>query len=421
MKLRCFDLLKIAALLYLMSTPASAQDKIPCNIAFGLPTRGGSGGKIIRVVNLHAEGPGSLKQAVGTRGPRIIVFEVGGVINLAKTFLEINDPYITIAGQTAPSPGITIIRGGMLVKTHDVIIQHIRIRPGDAGEKPKSGWEPDGLTTSGGNAYNIIIDHCSFTWSIDENLSASGPRTLGPDSTSHKITFSNNIIGEGLFNSSHSKGIHSMGTLVHDFVRDIAIVGNLYTCNNQRNAFFKAHTLGVFANNVIYNPGSYAIQLFYAPAEWVGLSIKPENCKISIVGNVMYKGVDTKDSLAMVIRQGDAYMHDNAAYELNGRPAPLTAGEIRMLSERPSWPTGFTALPAKVMPDYIVHHAGARPRDRDEIDQRIIRNFIDRTGRLINSQEEVGGYPDYPATCRKLQVPEKNVDKWLRRLAANLE
>ena len=115
-----------------------------------------------------------------------MVFEVGGVINLHKIGLDITEPFLTIAGQTAPYPGITIIEGGFWVNTHDIVIKHLRVRPGDAGEPKKSGWACDGLTTSGGNAYNIIVDHCSFTWAVDENLSASGRRTEGPDSTSHK-------------------------------------------------------------------------------------------------------------------------------------------------------------------------------------------------------------------------------------------
>ena len=208
---------------YMMIQHASAQYEIPSNIAFGNATKGGLNGKIIRVTNLNATGPGSLREAIQAKGPRIVVFEVGGVIDLNKGQLDVREPFLTIAGQTAPSPGITIIKGGFWINTHDILIQHIRVRPGDAGEPKRSGWSPDGLTTSGGDAYNVLVDHCSFTWAVDENLSASGERTEGPDSTSHNITFSNNIIAECLSNSSHEKGPHSKGTLIHDFCRDIAL------------------------------------------------------------------------------------------------------------------------------------------------------------------------------------------------------
>jgi len=186
-------------------------------------TSGGSGGQIIRVTNLESTGPGSLRAAMEAKGSRIIVFEVGGVIDLAKKSLKISEPFVTVAGQTAPSPGITVIRGAISISAHDVIVQHIRIRPGDAGEAKRSGWEPDGLCAAGSNAYNVVIDHCSLSWAVDENLSASGPRLEGPQATAHRITFSNCIIAEGLSKSSHLKGEHSKGSLIHDCCQDIAI------------------------------------------------------------------------------------------------------------------------------------------------------------------------------------------------------
>ena len=185
---------------------------------------------VIKVTNLNKSGEGSLAWAIVQTGPRIVVFEVGGVIDLEQSVLTIKEPYLFIAGQTAPAPGITLIRGGINVRGHDVIIQHISVRPGDCGLATKSGWEVDGLSTIG--AYNVVVDHCSFTWAIDENLSASGPRHEGADKTSHHITFSNCIISECLHESPHAGSPHSMGTLIHDYCRDIAIVGNLYSHNN---------------------------------------------------------------------------------------------------------------------------------------------------------------------------------------------
>lgn len=399
----------------------SAQDHIPDNITFGQPTQGGLNGQVLRVTTLEANGPGSLSEAIQTIGPRIIVFEVGGIIDLKKSNLEVTEPFLTIAGQTAPSPGITIIRGGIGIRTHDVIIKHIRVRPGDAEQAPKSGWEPDGLATSGGEAYNIIVDHCSFTWAVDENLSASGTRTEGPDSTSHKITFSNNIIAEGLYNSSHQKGPHSKGTLIHDFCRDIAIIGNLYAHNAQRNPYFKAFTTGVIANNLIYNPGNRAIQLGYVDSEWKGARYKPENCRVSIVSNVLYKGQDSRKDLAMAANRGDAYMFDNMAFDETGKSIDLAGREINILNEKPSWPGNFQALPSGKVEQYVLRHAGARPQDRDETDKRIIQDFLDRSGRIIDSQDDVGGYPDHKLTYRKLDVPENDLEKWLSKLAIELE
>jgi hypothetical protein len=153
---------------------------------------------------------------------------------LERESLNIIEPYVTIAGQTAPSPGIAIIQGGINIATHDVLIQHMKVRPGEAGHEKKSGWEVDGIVTTGG-AFNIIVDHCSLTWATDENLSASGPRFEGNSpgewrkNTSHKILFSHCIIAEGLSNSTHSKG-----SLIHDNATEVLIIGNLFAHNVQR-------------------------------------------------------------------------------------------------------------------------------------------------------------------------------------------
>jgi len=168
---------------------------------FGIETTAGRGGQILRVTNLNSDGAGSLRAALGTKGPRNIVFEVAGVIDIDRKPLVIAEPFVTVAGQTAPSPGITIIRGGITIQTHDIRLQHIRVRPGDAGQPKKSGWEPE-VTTTGPECYNIVVDHCSISWAVDENLSASGPRYNGPAGTTHNVTFSNNILAEGLYDSS---------------------------------------------------------------------------------------------------------------------------------------------------------------------------------------------------------------------------
>ncbi len=400
---------------------ASAQYEIPSNIAFGNATKGGLNGKIIRVTNLNATGPGSLREAIEAKGPRIVVFEVGGIIDLNKGQLDVREPFLTIAGQTAPSPGITIIKGGFWINTHDILIQHIRVRPGDAGEPKRSGWSPDGLTTSGGDAYNVLVDHCSFAWAVDENLSASGERTEGPDSTSHNITFSNNIIAECLSNSSHEKGPHSKGTLIHDFCRDIAIVGNLFAHNGMRNPYFKAHSTGVIVNNLIYNPGRVAIQLFYSKSEWKNARYEPENCRVSIVGNVLYAGKNTNEKMALVAAMGDAFMKDNLAFDAEGMALPLTYGNINILSEKPVWPTGLMPLPADEVVGYITGHVGARPKERDVVDKRIIQDFLDKKGQILDSQDEVGGYPKHKAIYRKLEVPKEDIDSWLMQLASELQ
>jgi hypothetical protein len=409
------------AVIGLMAFPAVGAELVfPGARGFGTESPAGRGGAIIRVTNLNSEGPGSLRAALDTTGPRIVVFEVGGVIDVQRKPFVIKEPFVTVAGQTAPSPGITIIRGGIEMRTHDILLQHIRVRPGDAEQPKKSGWEPE-VTTSGPECYNIVVDHCSISWSVDENLSASGPRYNGPKGTTHNVTFSNNIIAEGLYDASHSKGIHSMGSLIHDNCTNIAVIGNLYAHNNERNPYFKAFTTGVVVNNVIYNPGDFAIEVDWLPQEWQGRNIMPQNARLSVVGNVVIYGVNTKPGLAAVSPMGDVYMEDNMATDIKGHHVPLTGGQITLLKEKPVWPEGLKPLPAWDTAAWVSAHSGARPKDRDEVDKRIINDFQQRKGHFINSQEEVGGYPKETPTSRKLDVPQDHIDEWLAKLAHDVE
>lgn len=394
---------------------------------FGVHTPAGRGGKVIRVTNLKSEGSGSFRAALAQEGARIVVFEVGGVINLAKNDLLVTEPFLTVAGQTAPSPGITLIRGGLDIETHDVLIQHLRVRPGDAEQPKKSGWQPDGIATVGPSVYNIVIDHCSISWAVDENLSASGPRLKGPAATAHDITFSHCIIAEALSDSSHAKGPHSKGSLIHDHCTNIAVIANLYAHNVERNPYFKACTTGVIVNNLIYNPGRHAIKVRYSDGEWrESKTRRPENARLSIVGNVLVHGVNTDKALPLVGRaggrgKGDLYLEDNIAKLRSGEDADIFVEPYRILNEKPLWPERLMALPASKTVEYVLRQAGARPRDRDASDRRIVRNFRERAGKIIDSQAEVGGYPRMTGTRRKLKIPEKNLDEWLAALASELE
>ena len=385
-------------------------------------TFGGRGGRILRVTNLKAGGTGSFVQAVMTKGPRIIVFEVAGVIDLNREIILINEPYLTIAGQTAPTPGVTFIKGGITIATHDVIIQHIRVRSGEAGAAKKSGWEVDAIATAQG-AHDVIIDHCSVSWATDENLSASGPRFDGENldqwrkNTSHRVTFSNNIIAEGLSNSTHRKGAHSKGSLIHDNATDIAIIGNLYASNVQRNPFFKGGAKGVIVNNYIYNPKSTAIHYNLSASEWKGHPYV--GGEMVLVGNVMKRGPDTKKGVPLFHFAGsgtlDIFMENNLILNRAGavENPPLLVNKknitkkCKILTARPSWPEGLKALPANKLETHVLENAGARPWDRDEVDQRIIRQVRAGAGRIIDSEKDGGGYPASKETHARF-----NPDKW---------
>ncbi|RBP40576.1 pectate lyase [Roseimicrobium gellanilyticum] len=384
----------------------------------GATTVGGRGGKIIRVTSLENTGPGSLREAVRTKGPRIIVFEVGGVIDLKKTSLVISEPDVTIAGQTAPSPGITLIKGSLVVSTNNVIIRHLAVRPGEAGHEKKSGWNADGITTVG--ASHVIFDHLSCTWATDENLSTSGARFEGatPEewrkNTSHHITISNCIIAEGLSKSTHDKGEHSKGTLLHDNTSRISVIGNLYACNVERNPLAKGGAQAVIVNNWISNPARNAIHAALVPSEWKGHEHQP--AKLSIVGNVLEHGTDTLQYVSLLGYYEktplQVYMEDNLAFDLEGKPAKLTRGEALPLEkEKLFWPEHLKAMSSDKVKEHVTANAGARPWDRDPIDQRIIDAARNKKGKILNSEQEVGGYPEVkPATKQEFKENEWDLE-----------
>ena len=394
-----------------LHTSASAAESalaFPGAMGWAADTIGGRGGKILRVTTLNPSGPGSLLEALDTEGPRIIVFEVGGVIDMGKHEIKITKPFLTIAGQTAPSPGITLIKTGIDVMTHDVIIQHIRVRTGSAGETTR-GWAPDALSTV--NAYNLIVDHCTFTWGIDENLSASGPRFTGktPDewrkAVSHRITYSNNIIAEGLSNSTHPKFEHSKGSLIHDNITDILLIGNLYAHNFERNPLFKGGVRGMVINNLIYNPGQRAVHYNLIPEEWYGRDY--ELGRLTLIGNVMRGGPSTAPGLPLFMLGGsgdiEMYEEDNIAVDWTGQRLPKTgryttsAAKIISIS-KPALPTGVVPIKAVDVEEAVIRNAGARPWDRDAHDSRIVADTVEGRGMIIDHEDQVGGYPQHKET-----------------------
>lgn len=402
------------------SAPAEAAlPAFPGALGWASQTPGGRGGRIIRVTNLNSEGPGSLREAIEADGPRIVVFEVGGVIDLDRKTLKLTNPFITIAGQTAPSPGITLIRGGIDVGGHDVIIQHIRIRPGSAGQEWMSGWDEDSISTQA--AYNVIVDHCSLEWGTDENLSASGPRFTGstPEEwrrgTSHNITFSNNIIAESLAYSTHSKGEHSKGSLIHDNVTGLLIINNLYAHNYERSPLFKGGVHGVIVNNLIYNPGPRAIHYNLAPEEW--LNHPYEVGKMTAIGNVLRAGPSTPtDHLAFLMIGGagdlEYYGRDNIAVDQVGEPIRMfgryTTTPARIIETRrpPVWWEGVTPIAAEQVQVSVLSQSGARPWDRDQRDVLLIAEVAEGRGEIIDHEREVGGYPAVVEATRKPFNPD---------------
>jgi hypothetical protein len=392
----------------------------PGALGWAAHTPGGRGGQIIRVTTLNADGPGSFLEAVRTKGPRVVVFEVGGVIDLGQHEIHIDEPFLTIAGQTAPSPGITFIRGGFQVGTHDVIVQHIRVRVGEAGATKKSGWEQDGLSTDGA-AHDVIFDHNSVTWATDENMSMSGHRFEGNDpsvwraSTSHRITFSNNIIAEGLAYATHFKIEHSKGTLIHDNATDLLLVNNLYAHNYERNPLLKGGVHLAMVNNLIFDPGQRIVHYNLMAEEWGNHPWQVG--ELTAIGNVARAGISTVPHIAFLEIGGygdlEYYGKDNVAVDQIGNPLPMfgryttAPARIVMMKAPPLWPEGLTPMPASAVQQYVLHNAGARPWDRDYDDVRLIADVAEGRGTIINSENDIHGYPAQKPTHRAF-----NPDDW---------
>jgi len=337
-------------------------------------------GRMLRVTTLAAEGPGSLHEALSAEGARLVVFEVGGVIDLGGRTLVVRHPHLTVAGQTAPDPGITLIRGGLVVETHDVIIQHLAVRPGDDA--------PPGDAFGVRKGYDVVFEHCSATWAVDENLSISGPADVDdPNETSHDVVLRHCLIAEALSHSTHPKGEHSKGTLIHDGVRNVVIEGCVYAHNRERNPRVKGGASAIVRDSVMYNWGSAC----------VGIGVRGNRrmltpAEVILERNVAIPGPDTrnKEFVKNVDPGGRAILRDNIV------PGNVQAAERTLRC------------------------AGSRPARRDPIDARIVATILHGDGRIIDSQKDVGGYPVRPATSRKIVVP-RDRRAWLEKLSRELE
>ena len=376
----------------------------------GDPTRGGSGGRIIRVTTLAKSGPGSLAEALSAQGPRTVVFEVGGVIDLGRETLEVREPFLTVAGQTAPSPGITIVKGGIDLHAHDVILSHLRIMTGADGQAKLSGWEADAFSTVA--AHNVVVEHCSFLWAVDENMSASGPRFTGNSvdqwraGTSHDIVFRENLAAEGLANASHPKGEHSKGSLVHDNATNISFYRNVWAHNVERSPLVKGGAQIAMVNNIIYNPGHRAVHYNLMNLEWAGHDYVTG--QITAVGNVMRGGNDTDEGLPFLMLGGDGdlqyYGRDNRVVDRHGTPLPQFGryGETKAKLIAAKAPLAdlsrYRVLPSDEVETSVLQTVGARPWDRAPDDIRVLFFVAEGRGDIIDDEKTVGGYPHPVAT-----------------------
>jgi protein involved in polysaccharide export with SLBB domain len=366
--------------------------------------------QIIRVTSLADNGPGSLREAVAQTGPRVIVFNVAGIIELERDLL-ISHPFVTIAGQTAPSPGIGLTGAKLRIGTHDVVVQHLSVRPMWVGAIPNNA---DGISigtcgTCVGSPENIVLENISVSWGIDENIGIWG------DDVSN-VTIRNSIIAEALMNAGHEKGAHSMGLLIGDNVKGAEITGNSFVSNNNRNPLINVGASAYISNNLIYNPGAN------------GIHIEPgDGAYATIIGNVTIHGPSTRSNLRSVNIHGNAefseiYLEENYCCSFDSTSED-TEG-LSTVSEPPVVSRNWTAYSAGEVVAKALRFSGARPSDRSIVDERIVSTVLERQGQIIDSPQNVGGFkvrsrqatesawvPDPFSTALSLNVEQLN--DWL--------
>ncbi|GCF13333.1 hypothetical protein Harman_12680 [Haloarcula mannanilytica] len=344
----------------------------------------------------------AVEAAIGGSGPRVVVFETSGTIDLGGTPLKITVDDCWVAGQTAPSPGITFINGRVQISADNCVLQHIRSRIGPGTGEDIQG--KDSVNTAYGTQNNVI-DHVTASWGTDECMSV-GYKTS-------ETTFTNNLIYEALYDPFGEQSEHHYATLVGDDADNVTLAGNVWAKCRRRMPRLKTGSRTVVANNLAY---------FFD-----GGSNMDADTEATFVGNTYLGQVDTSDR---VFEGGNAYMADNTVAE-----PPLDAGTPKYgdgneLSSRPLWPDGLNAMPSSEVEAHNLANAGARPADRTANDQRIVDEIRDRAGNdkldspydyWVGDETDVGGYPDLPENTHSLDVPDSGLREWLAAWARAVE
>jgi pectate lyase len=373
---------------------------------------GGRGGRVIEVTTLDDSGPGSFREALTAKGPRIVVFRVAGIIEL-KTRVTISEPFITIAGQTAPGDGICIKGETVVINTHDVVMRYMRFRRG-AGER-------DDDAVKGYPTHNIMIDHCSFSWATNENVSLYRRRSKTADgySPTKSITIQWSISSEGLDCASHSRGGIWGG-------RGASFHHNLLACNSSANPTIMYGEGLDFRNNVLFNWRHKAIDGGYGPG------------RINIVANY-FKGGPAAHEMAWreICRPGKRwwgkeedrwsrwYIADNyvdrdekvTADNWLGVKAESNPPLDELRAKEPFAAAPITQQDAKAAYMMVLAGAGATLPVRDAVDKRVIEMV--RTGNvtsprkgIIKNPNEVGGWPQYNSADVPVDSDHDGMPDW---------
>lgn len=417
---------------------------------------GGRGGKVYEVTSLADDGPGTFREACQAGGPRTIVFNVAGVIHLKRP-LNINAPYITIAGQTAPGDGVCIAGETVHINTHDVVIRHMRFRRGQTWV----GRRDDSL---GGNPVgNIMIDHVSASWGLDENMSLYRHEFTdspgNPKARLHKystvdITIQNSIFSEALDTWNHAFG-STLGGQNCMFTR------NLWANNTGRNPSVGMNGTFNFVNNVVYNwyhrttdGGDYMtryniINNYYKPGPVTKLRggpimhriVKPES-RFKIDGKTIYGRVWVEGNY--VDGAPDVTADNWKGIQVGSHPDANGYLDVIRWNKRFNMPH-VTVRSAQDAYEFVLANVGATWPVRDAVDKRIVKqvrtNQVDlsnyteidnlpqfkhrRLGRdsykygIITDIRQVGGYPDYKGTPYIDTDKDGMPDAWEKKYGLN--
>ena len=382
---------------------AAAPVAFPGAEGFGAQATGGRGGSVYTVTNLDDSGPGSLRDAV-SKGDRTIVFAISGTIDL-KSRLQIEKPNITIAGQTAPGDGITLRGHELFIKnTENIIVRFIRSRPGD-----ESKSELDAVTIW--SSKDVILDHCSMSWSTDslnDVVKESG-----------NVTVQWCLLAEPLVHSVHAKGAHGYATGWDGRTRGgMTAHHNLIAHSASRAPRIGYNKTGRglidVRNNVIYNCGpSYGgetddfnyVANYYRPGpnSYNGLgddkkearkpgelfAVWADNTRMFVEGNV-FEGVPA----AAADNGGAITFKANANPQgANGLPPQPPGNRKDCIVAKPFETPVVATQSADEAYQFVVAHAGASVK-RDAVDERVLADVKNRTGRFVDTPGDVGGYPD---------------------------
>lgn len=432
---------------------------VPFAFGYGMETRGAYGlagvnPTLLYVDNLNDSGAGSMRAAVEASGPRIVIFRISGTIVLDSD-INITHPYITIAGQTAPSPGITIrgadaasvSAGGLLTHTHDILVQHIRIRPGDGGPVlfSTSGHEATNIydqgyfTAIGGGTYNIVFDHCSISWG------AAKLTTVYAIQNNAHVTFWKCIFSEALFRAKNVTDDWAAGDRVTSLAMalgdaggidyNITIYGCLFAHNCGRNPELGSGINAQIINNVFYDWGKDP----NFGQSWGTFIYVPNGTQIwqaDIIGNVYIAGPGT-GPFSTYYAVGVYSGYDGSAYYLNDNVIDSTANPVVLLDDHASYAggnnfrvfspvlpqVGYTILSGASTKAAVLASAGARPSDRDAVDTRVAGEVTSYDGVVgassafiiggavtpikgrLTSQDDAGGWPTLAVNTNTFTVP----------------